>query len=133
MTKALPAFIPNSMNKIALVDNKLNDQSIADLFSELAKIPIGPKVIAIVQNFVANETWKSVASFLGSEAATGLTRLIFKDPIYLGNKKPLNINTFSKDLPDCGRQMYRLKELVLQGVGLNKKDLVSISEFATVV
>jgi len=103
MTKALPAFIPNSMNKIALVDNKLNDQSIADLFSQLATIPIGPKVVAIVQNFVANETWKSVATFLGSEAATGLTRLIFKDPIYLGNKKPLNINTFSKDLPDCGR------------------------------
>ena len=29
--------------------------------------------------------------------------------------------------------MFRLKELVLQSVGLNRKDLIQISEFCTVV
>lgn len=70
---------------------------------------------------------------MSSSAAGGLSKLIIKDPIFPNNKKPNQSEQFTKHLTESGKYLYRLKELVLQGIGLSKNDLAKISEFCTVV
>ena len=50
MIKALPSFIPNSLNKIAFSNNQLTDQAIAKFFNMMKVLPNGPKLVAIIQN-----------------------------------------------------------------------------------
>lgn len=61
---------------------------------------------------------------MSSESAGGLTRLIVKDPVYANNKAPIHANLLTANIVENGKCMFRLKELVLQSVGLNKKDVV---------
>jgi len=44
----MPNFIPNSLQKILLMRNKLNDASVAKFFNMAKELPNGPKVIAII-------------------------------------------------------------------------------------
>ena len=70
---------------------------------------------------------------MGSEAAGGLTRLIIKDPVFLNNKAPPNSYQLTRELVENGKAMFRLKEIALQGIGLNKNDLIQIAEFCNIV
>lgn len=94
------------------------------MFKILETLPVGPKVIGLINNVNGIETLKAVASYMTSPAAGGLTKLIFKDQIWPNNKKPYTSEFLTRDLVENGKYMYRLKQLVLQNVGLNKKDLL---------
>ena len=53
-------------------------------------MPTGPKVIAIIQNMSGVQTPPAISSYLKSEAAGSLTKLIIKDLIHTNNKLPLS-------------------------------------------
>ena len=81
LAESIEQFVPSSLNKIALINNRLDDHSDGELFTSLSKVINGPKTIAIVQNSLGPATMGPIDEFLQSEAARGLKRLILKDPL----------------------------------------------------
>lgn len=120
LSEALAKIIPASLNKIVFINNLLNDQSVAMLFNNLASLNNGPEVVAISHNSLDAATIEPTVNFLRSDAAVGLKRFIIKDPIshISSGIKRKNIEPITRVLTTQGSMMYRLKELVLQKIGM---------------
>ena len=122
-------LIPASLNKVVLINNNLNDESVAALFNSLANLLNGPKVLAIDQNSLDFRTLEPICNFLQSDAATGLKQFIIKDPVSNSLNKRQNIECITNHLSTHGHLMFRLKELVLQRIGMTKIDIMNLCKF----
>lgn len=88
---AFQDFIPNSLTKIVLINNRLQAESISNFFKSLALLKTGPEVVALVRNSLDAATIEPACNYLKSQAAQNLKQFIIKDPtIYsqsnLGNE-----------------------------------------------
>ena len=115
---------------MVLYNNNLSDDMMASLLETLAEIPNGLKVFGIIQNRVGKKSLDALCDlFIPSTFTNTLQKIIIKDPINSGH--PFSNSRFMQVLSDNVSTLPRLKQVVLQNVGLKEKDLIIVSHFVT--
>ena len=104
----------------------------AMLLHQIAGLHNGVKTLAVIQNGFGQQAVDAMCQhFLSSDAINSMTKLIIKDPTNQGfafGNTPL-----TKCLNEKSYMLFRLKHLVLQNVGLVKRDVIQLAEITTSV
>ena len=112
LVQNLPVYIPNSLQKLILCNNRIADEDMAHLIEAVANLPHGLKVFAVIQNGFAKKSLEMMCeSYLPSNAAKNLTKIIIKDPV--NHAYTFSNSTIMKSLNDNVHMLPRLKHLVL--------------------
>lgn len=113
LVEEMPAFIPNSLNKIVFMNNRLSDAAVSKFLLMLSHESSGPKVVGLIHNMAGPLTMQAMSEYMKSDASNNISKLIIKDPIFPNNKQPHGQAQLMKNLVDNAMNAFRLRELVL--------------------